>query len=142
MLHNARVEATHRPLESLAALIETAIADVFVARHDTAHSRNRQATFPALLDFLIERRDQRIDQDRFRNRIGIRITRAALKTEDDDLQTYPDLRRSKPRTAGSLHGIPQVGDQRAQFRTGKIINRHRLFQQARVTHAKNASDCH
>ena len=52
VLHHARVKSLDRALEAVAVLVKAGVAQTAPARHPAAHSRDREAAFPALFDFV------------------------------------------------------------------------------------------
>jgi len=116
VLHDAGVEIAHLTVDRSAELVETAIAQTFVARHQAAHAGHRQAAFPALFLFVIEHGELGIDQHGERHRLGIGIARIAFDAEDDDALQFADLRRREAGAIGREHGLAHVGDQREFYK--------------------------
>ena len=108
MLDDPRVKALSFPVDRLAELVEAAVADADPAGHDTAQARHGQAALPALDLDVAERRDDRIDEHRFRYAFRIGITQAVLHAENYYAKRYADLRRGQTRAVQSLHRIAHI----------------------------------
>jgi hypothetical protein len=63
MLNHPRMKTAGFTLDKLAVRVETLVANVLVAIHYTTQARDGQTAFPTLFQGLLQRRDQRIEQD-------------------------------------------------------------------------------
>jgi len=131
-----------RHVENTRKIVAFLAAHPQVARHQAAHPRHREATFPAVLKFLIQWRDLRIKQHGPRHRLRIGIARIRRQAENHHPQADPDLRRRKSGAVQRLHGVLHVGYQRLQFRCPEPFHRTRDLQQARITHPQHFLNCH
>ncbi len=122
MLHDACMKTESVALDRLSVRVEAFVADALKAIDHATQARHRQAAFPALFHGRVQRRDDRVDQDRLRNRLGLWVTLAALEAEDHQLQVNADLRGSKAHAADAFHGFEHVGDEGLEFVTAE----HRL----------------
>src|ERR1700722_20311807 len=57
VLHHARVEIAHRAVDGPALRVDAGVAQVPIARHQTAQTGHGEASLPAFLDVLAERRE-------------------------------------------------------------------------------------
>src|SRR5512135_1348541 len=62
MLHYARMKTAYRAVNQRAVFIPTLVAQMRIARHQTAHARHAEAPLPAVLHRVGQRRDDRIDE--------------------------------------------------------------------------------
>ena len=86
VLDDTRVESIDAAINRLAELIGPAIANSRIARYNTAHSRNGQASFPAVFHFLTQRFDQRIDKNCMWYGCRFGISRRRSDAEDHRLE--------------------------------------------------------
>ena len=86
VLDDARVEALGLALERPALDVDAAIADARETRHHATQARHREAPFPAFLDRVADRLDDRVEKHGLgdRRRLGVAIV--AGEAEDDALR--------------------------------------------------------
>ncbi len=142
MLHDAGMKIADRTIDGVAGGIHAAIVQIAIPRHQTAHAGNRQATLPALVLFLTQGCQQRVDQYRKGHRIRFGIARIEFKSENHDAQADADLRCSETRPIEITHGVPHIGDQAVEFGGAELTHRLRYRQQARIAHFENFAYCH
>ena len=142
MLHHPRMKTVGVAADPVAVLIKPFVMNPCPARHHAAHAWHRQTTFPVRLDFIRQRRDDRIDQHRLGNRRGFGIAHVALEAEDHQLPVDADLGRRETRAVGGVHGVEHVGDQCVHRKGTEFRDRFCLAQQARVAHAQNFVHAH
>ena len=142
MLHHPGVKALGLAVDGAPERILPGVANAREARHLAAQAGHRQAALPALFHLIAQRRDQRVDQDRFRHRRRIGVTLVLPESEDHQCQVDPDLRRGQAGAASRVHGLEQVGDQRAHGRGVEFTHGLGDAQQARVAHLENFTNGH
>src|SRR4030095_3767845 len=142
VLHDARVKVRYGSVYRRAALVVALIAQALITGHEAAQARNAEAAFPALLDFLIDRPKQRIDEYSARHGLGFRITRIEIDAENGYLQKNPNLRRSQPRPVERIHRILHVGDEGTQLRRVEALDRLGRLEQPRIAHSQYRSNRH
>src|SRR4029077_1613139 len=92
VLHHAGVKALYGALDLRAVLVEATIVQATIARHETAHPRHRQASFPTLILLGSERRHKWIHQHGVGHGRDVRIARVVVELEYHHAATDPDLR--------------------------------------------------
>ena len=139
VLNHACMESVDRAVDRLLLWIDPGVAEPRVAGHHAAQPRHRQAPFPALLDGIAQRREDRVDEHGRRHGRRIGIALHALETEHNQPQRHTDLGRGQPGALRGAHRLEHIGDQFMQ-RGAEI--RHRLAdaQQTRITHAQDLAD--
>src|SRR5690606_31336850 len=142
MLHDAGMEAADCAIDWAAVLVVAAVAHSYVTRHETAHARDRQATFPTLFHRRVERIDDGIDQDRVRHLLSLGVPRIPAHAEDHDLPRDANLWRCEPRAVQRRHGVAHVLEQRVQLWRIERFDRLRLLQQPRIAHLQYCSNSH
>src|ERR1700737_2724053 len=121
----------------LAVLIEAVIPDHRETVDDATQARHRQTPFPPLFHILRNRRDGRIDKDRFGHRRRIRVALVVPEAENHDLQIDADLRGGKPCAVCVVHRLEHVLDERMQLGGIEMIDRFGYAQKARIAHLQN-----
>jgi hypothetical protein len=142
VLHDPGMKVLNGPINGHPAGIEAGVAQMPITRHEPAHAGHRQASFPAFILLLPERRQGGVDQHRKGHRIRLRVARIELEAEDDDAQAYPDLRCSEAGPIEIAHGVPHIGQQAVEFRSAKFEYRLSYRQKARIAHFENFAYCH
>ena len=85
MLYDAGVKTFNNAINRIAVGVESGISDTMIAWHLAAQPWHRQAPFPSEHFIIAKRCNDRIDQYRHGNRLGIRIALAFRKSKDNDL---------------------------------------------------------
>src|SRR6185503_16881974 len=93
VLDDARVKAFDGTVDRSALLVEAAIAQSDIPRHETAHAGDAQAALPSLLTLGVEELDLRIDEHGQRYGLGVRIARVRRQLEHNDARRHADLVR-------------------------------------------------
>src|ERR1700730_1384900 len=76
-----------------------------------AHVRHREASLPAVLQLIGDRRHHRIDEHGQRDGGRLRVAWIALSLDDADLLEDMHLRGGQPRAVVLAHGLDQVLDE-------------------------------
>ena len=141
MLDNARMKALDRAIDGHAVPVETLIAQAAQARHEPAHSRHRQTSFPALLFRIVERREHWVHEHGVGHGSYVWVARVRLQLEDDDSQTHSDLGCGEARAGERAHGVVHVRDQRLELAVETRHGNSHLPQQ-RISHLQYQSNGH
>ncbi|MNQ76847.1 hypothetical protein D3C85_916960 [compost metagenome] len=139
MLHHPRMKPRGKTHDGLTLGVYAFVANLLVTLHRATQARHGQTAFEALFQDRAQRCDQRVDQDRLRHGLGIRITLAVLETEDHQLQVDADLRSSQANAPHAFHGLEHVIDQLPQLGAVEHFGRHWRgnAQQALIAHFQN-----
>ena len=122
--------------------VEAGIAQMPIPRYQPAHAGHRQASFPALILLLAERRQGRVDEHGEGHGIRVRVAGVVLETKNHDAQADADLRCSETGPIEIAHGVPHIGEQTFELGSAKLEYRFGYRQQARIAHSENFAYCH
>src|SRR4051812_29751566 len=137
VLHDAGVETGYFAQDRTPARISAFIAQLRVARHDTAQAGNRKTALPALFHRWGEWRQDRIDKLRIGDGLGIGIAWIALDAEDDHAQRHADLRGGETGAALRRHGVAHILEQKSKLRRVEALDLRRALPQPRIAHAQH-----
>ncbi len=144
VLDHPGVEAGRLGRHWNAVAVHTLVAHAPGRGHRPPQARNGQAPLPAQTDILAHRLDHRIDQDPDRSRliVGLATAPPGWYLENEQAQRHVHLRRRQADAAGILHGLDHIGDQAADLRRTRMVDRVGPPQQHRVAHAGDLEDGH
>ena len=103
--------------------VEPAGPDVDVPQDGAPQVGDRQATLVDLDQLVVERLDDRVDQDRERDRRLVRVPRVVVDLDDRHPDRLVDLVGGDPGAVGVAHRVDQVVDQPLQLRRGQLGRR-------------------
>src|ERR1700730_14504546 len=142
VLHDPSMKVPHGTIDGHTGSIKARIAQMPIPRHQPADPRHRQASFPALLLLLAQRRQGWVDQHRKGYGIGLRVARILLEAEYHHAQAHADLRCSEAGSVEIAHRVPHVDEQAFEFGSAEFEYRQSHRQQARIAHFENFAYCH
>src|SRR3569623_3919 len=136
VLHHARVKTVHLAHEALATLIEAAVTQSRVTRHQPAHARHAQTALPILIHLRTLKLELGVDEYGDGDGLDLGITRIGLEAEDHQPTVNADLRRGEACTVQRIHGVEHIPDQRIERRGVELGDRLRHALQARIAHTQ------
>src|SRR5262245_29703365 len=115
-----------------------------VAGHYAAHVRHGEASLPAVVHLLGERRHDRVDEDGERNGGRVGIARVLGNLDHADLLERVHLRRGEAGPVVLAHGLDHVVDEPLSLRRPDLLhgNERRLLAQHRVAETGDLQNSH
>jgi hypothetical protein len=138
VLDNPGVEAFRLPIDRIAVGIKAPIADASNPGDQSAHTRDAQATLPAVFFVRGERGDFRVHKHGGGHGRGIRIPWSVLDAKHHDPQRDTDLNRRQSGAVVGIHGVPHVGDQAVKLRSIEQLDSGRGPSQPGVANPKDS----
>src|SRR6058998_2106224 len=116
VLADPREEVLRDEVHRLPLAVQALQAHGRVAGHHAAHVGDREAALPALLHFVRERRDDRIDDHHQGHRGRVRVARVPEHLDDGDLLGRVYLVRRQPGPVVLAHRLHHVVDESLDLR--------------------------
>ena len=144
VLDHIGVEPGDLALRHHPVAVHAAVADARGARHRGAQAGDRQAALPVQHALVGQQLDHRIDQHRVADRHVERILAAppGRDAEHEQPQRDVDLRRRQADAGCVHHRLDHVGDQAADLRRARVVDRGAALQQNGVAHAGDLQKGH